>query len=262
MTVKLEIPNFNHSISILTHEKNELVSDMIRQDKIWEAYETKIILDTLKPGQNFIDVGANIGYYSLIASKQVGTEGRVIAFEPEPQNYALLKNNIELNQLDNVTAVNCGLGHEPGKLELFISQENKGDHRCFDADKNRDAIEIEIRTGDRVFSENTSDLHFIKMDTQGFEANIIKGFRDTISKNAHHLSMIVEFWPFALQENKTSARQLLDELREFDFEVHEIDHINGKLIETTLDKLLIRAEETDLKPESGGFINIFLQPKF
>ena len=262
MTIKLEIPNFNHSLSLLTHEKDELVSNIIRRDKIWEAFETQLIIDNLKPGQNFVDIGANIGYYSIIASKLVGNKGKVIAFEPEPLNFSILKNNIELNHLDNITAINCGLGSEAGKFSLFISPENRGDHRSFNSDHNRQAIDIDIRTGDKVFCENESPLHFIKIDTQGFEANIIKGFQESIEKNAAHLSMIVEFWPYALKENGTSANELLNTLKGFDFKVEEIDHIQHQLVDTSFDALRQRAEETDLKPESQGFINIFLSPRF
>jgi predicted methyltransferase len=95
-STQLEIDNFPHELSIQTHGKSDLVSNMILKDKLWEAYETQLMIKHLKLGNNVLDIGGNIGYYTLIASKLIGEQGKVFTFEPEPQNFRLLKENINI----------------------------------------------------------------------------------------------------------------------------------------------------------------------
>ena len=121
----------------------------------WEKHETDIFLDLFRPGQNFLDVGANIGYYTCLAAAR-SPDGQVYAFEPDPDNFLLLQKNIELNNLDNVSASQAALSDKAGTLTLYKSAENLGDHRTFGSnpggtDRNN-AIEITCMTGEEFFA--------------------------------------------------------------------------------------------------------------
>jgi FkbM family methyltransferase len=73
-----------------------------------------------------VDIGANIGYYSLIAAEPIGTDGKVYAFEPDPDNYALLVRNVELNGYRNVETVEKAVSSESGFVTLYIDRSNFG----------------------------------------------------------------------------------------------------------------------------------------
>ncbi len=251
----LNIPGFDHSLRLQTHGPGELVSEFVLKDKLWEAYETQLLLKNLKAGQTLLDIGANIGYYSLVASKILGEDGKIIAIEPESSNFELLAHNIENNQLSNVEAFNVGLGQTTESIDFFTSPQNRGDHRAFDFDGDREKTSIKIINGDELVKDQP--INFIKIDTQGFEYEIIRGLKHTISKNRQGLKMILEFWPFALRQNGASADSLLDEIEAYDFTIHVIDHIQHQLKPTSVPKLreLCRNELTEGKQ---GFINLWL----
>ena len=81
---------------MFTHSEQDLfVSRRIREEGFWEPHETSLILELLQPGDTFLDVGANIGYFSILAAAAVGDAGHVIAYEPDPENYRLLQTNVE-----------------------------------------------------------------------------------------------------------------------------------------------------------------------
>jgi len=85
----------------------------------------------VQPGMTVFDVGAHIGFYAVEASSAVGPEGRVIAFEPDPTNRALLEENLQLNECANVTVLPCAVSDQPGELTLHRSEYNSGDHRIY-----------------------------------------------------------------------------------------------------------------------------------
>ena len=75
----------------------------------WEPVETSLLLDNLRPGDTVIDVGANVGYYTLLAARKVGPRGKVVAFEPDPESFSFLKRNVKANGFTNVVLEQKGL---------------------------------------------------------------------------------------------------------------------------------------------------------
>ena len=112
--VPLRIPGVQLPLQLIVHgEADRFVSRRIREEGIWEPYETSLVLGALQPGDVFVDVGANIGYFPVIAAGRVGRAGRVLAFEPDPDNYRLLSENLELNDCrEVVTAFRGGTGRK------------------------------------------------------------------------------------------------------------------------------------------------------
>ena len=88
-------------------DKNDtVVSESLIYNKTWSKHETKLVSKYLKKGDVFVDVGAHIGYFTLLASKIVGPVGRVYAFEPNTNNFKLLQKNVKRNKLNNVICIN------------------------------------------------------------------------------------------------------------------------------------------------------------
>ncbi len=255
-TITLEIPGFTHELSLFTHGPEELVSSYLIKDKVWEAFETQLFIQHIQAGDCVFDIGANLGYYTCIASRLTGKHGKVFSFEPEATNFSLLQKNINHNHLENVQPFHAGLGKHKHESQLFLNEQNRGDHRGFSESTNSKHEIITILKGDDLAP---SRVDFIKMDTQGYELNILKGLRNCIKVNQKHLKMIIEFWPYALEKNEGSAEALIEELSQYEFSVDIIDHIHHKLIHTDWQSLLSMTRES-LTSDSQGFINLWLSP--
>jgi FkbM family methyltransferase len=185
---------------------------------IYEVKELEWVKSVLRPGMKVLDVGANIGVYTAIMAKCVGTQGQVHAFEPDPSNFACLSQTIALNGLTQATAYQKACGREPGKATLYIAPDNKGDHRLYRDSTERVGTEVEVVALDGVFPEGTFD--FIKIDIQGFEAHAFRGM-EGILRRKREVMVFTEFWPEGLAMAGTSAVEFLAFVRKLGFEVYE-----------------------------------------
>jgi len=114
---------------------------------VYEKPETRFFLKTIAPGMTFLDVGANVGYYSALALARIGPAGRVIAFEPDPETFEYLQRTIAANGPDRTTALNKGLADTPGTLRLYRNSSNRGDNRFYANDLADNSVES--RSGPR-----------------------------------------------------------------------------------------------------------------
>jgi len=104
----------------------------------YDEFETKLIKKLITNGNTVIDLGANIGYYTLIFARLVGTQGKVFAFEPELNNFELLKKNITINGYENVIIINKAASDKIGKQELYLFEDNKAGHSILNPEKRND----------------------------------------------------------------------------------------------------------------------------
>lgn len=102
---------------------------------IYEPLQTELVKKEIKKGDVVLDIGANIGYYTLIFAKLVGEDGKVFVFEPAPTNFSFLKKNVEINSYKNVVLVQKAVSNKTGKLKLYLSEDNIGDHRISPRDR-------------------------------------------------------------------------------------------------------------------------------
>lgn len=189
---------------------------------IYEKYEPRlleVIEKEIKPGEIVVDLGANIGYYTLIFARLVGEKGKVYAFEPDPENFALLKKNVEINGYKNVILVQKAISNQTGKTRLYLSDENVGDHQIFDSKYGRKSIEIETVTLDEYFKDEAVD--FVKIDIQGAEQAALEGATKFLQNKK--LKIITEFCPKLLNLFHGDAGKYLDIL-ETNFKLYDIDN--------------------------------------
>lgn len=154
-----------------------------------EKYETELFKSVVKKGDIVVDIGANIGYYTLIAAKLVGEEGKVYAFEPEPYNFGLLLRNIETNGYKNIIPVQKGISNKRGMSKLFLSPENLGAHTLYNLDQERKFVEVETITIDEYF-ESEEKIDVVKIDVEGAEEIVLDGMQKIIKKN--NLKIFIE----------------------------------------------------------------------
>ncbi len=243
-------------LRMFVHRNDEFISPHIRDTGTWEPAETRLFAGRLRPGDHVIDVGANIGYYSLIASRLVGAGGLVIAIEPDAANCAFLRRNLTENSAGNVWVVEAAASDRPGVERLYPATSNLGDHRTYDPGDGRTPGEvIGVRIDDLV--GEGQPVHFMKIDAQGAELRILRGARETIGRNAGHITIVLEFWPAGLEAAGASAADLLRELRRYPLEAAIIDEAAGVARPVSEHDLLDLAEG-NLHPSTGFFTNVVL----
>jgi FkbM family methyltransferase len=205
----------------------------------------------VKPGDTVIDVGANAGYYTIIASRLVGETGRVYAFEPDPNFAAIIRKNVALNGCKNVVVVEKALSDKPGKIQLFIAPQNLGDHRIYQPEgESRTAIDVEAVAFDDYWkSQGGRRVNVVKIDTQGAEGVIVKGMSQTLADNRDRLTVFIEFWPHALKEMGSDAGELLAQFSSLGLAFHDLGlHTRQALRKVEAAELL--AEHPLDKPDS------------
>lgn len=193
----------------------------------YEPFESSLVRKNIKPGMTVYNVGANIGYYSLLASECVGEHGSVLAFEPEPNNFELLKRNIRENRIVNVQLFPKAVGAEVGVAQLSISASNFGDHQLRHV-AGRNSVEVSVTTLDELTHEH-SEPDSIIMDVQGSELDVFRGAEKTLAMSRLKI-IFMEFWPQGLNERKENgAKELLHLLESNGFSFSIIDETNRAL---------------------------------
>ena len=201
-------------------DKNDSLRLSIHHE--FEPCETKLFSEQLQAGDEVLDIGANIGYYTLLAARKVGPQGRVYAFEPDPTNFALLRQNVELNGYRNVVLVNKAVGETSEDLKLYLSDVNAGDHRTYASEAGRPAITIPCTSIDDYFRGQDCQVNFIKMDIQGSECRALRGMQETLQRR-EYLRLTVEFWPYGLVRAGDSPQELIRLLEQSGFKLYDID---------------------------------------
>jgi lipopolysaccharide transport system ATP-binding protein len=237
------------------------VSREIRRDGVWEPFETRVVLEILKYVDNFVDAGANIGWYSVVAGLALGERGRIIAFEPDVTNAALLERNLAENSLRRVHLHRAALADAAGKRTLFRSPDNLGDHRLYQSgSEGRGISVVPVVTFDEVAAPLLAGPCLVKLDTQGSEAMILAGMSRYLAERPGEAALLIEFWPFGLRNAGSSAAALLSILEPLAMAAFLVDEPTAALHPTTFGDLLKRAD-TDLRPETQGFANLLLVPR-
>jgi len=222
-------------------DKNDSLSLSI--NGIYEEFETNIVKKEITSGDVVIDIGANIGYYTLIFAKLVGNGGKVFAFEPDPTNFELLKKNVEINGFKNVILEQKALSNNPGKMMLSLNKENTaGHHLNFKNDFVSNSVEVDVLSLDEYFSNDNTTINFIKMDVEGAESNVIRGMTN-ILKNSKSLKMIVEYNPIAINQIGLDPENYLNLLIENGFLLYDIDEKTKTLEKTDSKELLKKYDE-------------------
>lgn len=185
----------------------------------YEPGTEAVMRGLIRPGDTVLDLGAHIGYYTLLFAKLVGPKGRVIAFEPDPTNYSLLVRNVRENGYVNVECVNRAVSDSSRTGRLYLSPRTSGDHRTH-AVRGRRAVPIEMTSIDDAIGD-AKGLALVKMDIQGAEGLALRGMKKVLARNPS-AALVIEFWPMGLRGHGTDPEALIVELRAMGFDVRQI----------------------------------------
>ena len=163
------------------------ISSELLMFKTHEPLTTKLLSREIKKGMTCLDIGSNIGYYALLESKIVETNGRVIAIEPSPQNFQYLKKNLEIQNIKNVDAYNFAASDKNGEVNFLVYKESNGSFTIPDGEETDipgEIIKVPAKTIDTFLEEiSLKHIDFVRMDVEGYESHIIHGMRNIIKNS-------------------------------------------------------------------------------
>ena len=220
----------------------------------YEPTETALFAESVPEGGVVFDIGANIGVYTLIAAERVGPGGRVYAFEPDPVNYSLLCENIELNGYgDQVVALRQAVADTTGRRRLLQHDENFGLHRLSDTVEPEDdwasSTTIETVSLDELVEvEGLERVDVVKMDVEGAEGLVVAGALRLLS--SPRMTVFSEWKPDALRALGCDPLELVEQVKRLGFQVEVVDEKRG-LRE-------LEREEALLVAAGGGCLNLRL----
>lgn len=196
--------------SLIFGNTRDVVQQCIYFFGIWEPSVTQWIGERLRPGDVFVDVGANIGYFSLLASKAVGATGRVVAIEASPLIFRSMENNFALNNARNIRAVNIAAADQPGKLSLFHGTDYNSGETTTIAGQGLDLLcEVDALPLTAILESNELQrARLIKMDIEGGEWSAISGIKSILPEMPPSLEWIIEMHPAQLKTIGRSAEDI------------------------------------------------------
>jgi FkbM family methyltransferase len=258
--ITLQIPGLGQAVALHVHgAQDRHVSRCIRNSGIWEPYETSLMLALLPPGGVFVDVGANIGYFSILAAARTGREGRVFAFEPGPDNFRLLQQSAELNGFsERIHAVEAGLAAVAGEARLFLSEDNLGDHQIFSTGEGRASTGIQLLHGADYLGPRLKRIELLKIDTQGSEYGVVEGLLPLLLSLPECPTTLVELTPLSLRQFGASGRALIELLARLDQSMWIVDHVEQRLVPCPAEELAQWCDDVDAVAGDAGFMNILV----
>ena len=244
---------------VKTHDygDDEFVSRSIIDSGNWEPLETEIARRLLPNFGLFIDLGANIGWYSALARQVMPRGSTVHAFEPDPRNFDLLVENARGNEAVRVHAVAAAVSDTIGSASLYHSAGNLGDHRLYASDEDRPSITVPVTTLDAYFGGRPLPPCMVKMDTQGSEPSIFRGGRSVLSPADRLSAFLVEFWPYGMSNAGEDIDAFIDTLSTFPQQPFLIDHAANRLQPIVWEELH-RRSRNDLAPPTRTFVDLVM----
>jgi FkbM family methyltransferase len=172
--------NFNFVIL----KNDTCIADCLRTNVLFEKFLLSVMSVFLPKNKNMIDIGANIGIWSVVFRKLLQQHNIIYAFEPQPQIFDCLQKNIILNDINNVQIYNFALSNENTKTFMNASYDISNNFGAFRIVNNfnmeESLLEIECKIGDDI---TFNDIGFVKIDVEGHEYEVLQGLRNTITNN-------------------------------------------------------------------------------
>lgn len=220
---------------------------------LYETDVTKLFKAIVREGMVVVDLGASIGYYTLLASRLIGPSGRVYAFEPNPRSCAYLLRNIDANGCSNVVAIEKAASDKTGLASLVRDRVSDDESWLSASSPSPDSVGVETVTLDTFFAkEGWPSIGLIKMDIEGSEKATLEGMRG-LSRRNPHMQLIMEFNLNALHRASATREALAAVLLELGFR-------SGYIIEQGSRPFSV-TEALEVLPKSGAIHNLLLHKR-
>lgn len=217
----------------------------------WDRGVSSLLKQSLTPGMTVIDVGAHVGYFALEASRLVGTNGTVHAFEPNKENFEKLAFNIK--KYPNIISHTEAVSDHIGEMTFYDSSTGTGSNSLIaERGAYKSTHTVPVTTLDSLFGNTPVDL--IKIDVEGAEHFVLKGMREIVQKNPT-LKLVVELYPKVYRDQNLPGHFLLSQLHEMGFSVSVLDDESGSISEP----LVPSSFETFVREMPKKYVNLYAQ---
>jgi FkbM family methyltransferase len=237
---------------MLLDTRDSILSYALLKHGIYEPNETDVVSGILQPGDSFVDCGANVGYYTLLAAGLVGARGKVFAFEPDPDNFRLLQQNIAANKLEAFAhAMPIALGMAEASITLHLDAKNHGAHSVVPgnvAEPLGRSLAVRQAPLDAL-SAAWPRVRLIKIDAQGAEPDIVAGASKLLARDKP--AILVEWWPWGLRHRPDGSRGLAESLADHGYKAALVNGDKRAIVQPIgWDELLARsaADDPDFAP--------------
>jgi FkbM family methyltransferase len=161
--------------------------------RLHEPATTELVVKEVKPGQTVVDIGANVGYFSLLFARAVGQDGIVHAFEPNPRLARILRYNLSLNGYRNVVVNQKAVSDRNGSARFYVPKQGH-ERSSLEPRHSSQIIDVATTKLDDYFEPKEDRVDWIKLDVEGHETKALKGMRAILRSNKG-IRLIVEFIP-------------------------------------------------------------------
>jgi FkbM family methyltransferase len=197
-------------------EKKKGIAKALLLFGVREEDQLLVLKNEIRRGMVVLDIGANIGYYALLLESLVGSQGKIYAYEPSCDNFNLLKDNIKLNNKENVIEVfHAGISDKVGSETLYISEESNI-HNFITMYRPRSAGksgEVDTEVVDMfdidTLIKNKKPVNFIRMDTEGYEVKVFRGMKSFVKQTEHEIKILFEVHRSRYDDNEFNMRKEL-----------------------------------------------------
>jgi FkbM family methyltransferase len=202
--------------SLLLPANDQVMTNLIGREGTWELAESAALMALIRPGANIVDIGAHVGYMTLLAASRTAG-GDVLAVEANRDNFELLCANLARNGVTNVRAIQGAAWRRSGEtLTMTVCEDNTGDHRVFARDGAETTVEVPALAVDDLIPDEWH-VDVVKVDVQGTDHVAIEGMRATIERCRP--AMLVEFWPAGIEEFGDPPTRALELYSELGYEI-------------------------------------------
>jgi len=244
-------------LPIKRNNKIDGFSCEIIKSRVWEPYTTNLFKQLATKGMNCIDIGAHVGYFTLLMAGLAGNSGRVLAFEPAAENYNLLVANIKLNNFKNVSAIQKAVSDRTGQAKLYLNELNSGENTLYGHGNDyTESIAVHTVSIDEFLHGETYPVDIIKIDVEGGELAVLSGMTKTC-RLSDNLKLLIEFNPPLLQQSNTDMAEYWDKLIELGFKhIYLIDESRGKLEVANIQEVADIQTAIDYCKQKDVYVNL------
>jgi len=225
------------------------ISPHLILDGVWEEWTEATLRRIVQPGMRVLEIGANVGYFTLLLARQTGPAGSVYAFECDPELAQIAEDNVEINGLaDRVTIDRRAVGETPGSAEFQRAQRHRGGGTLVHGlqqieqlrEAEREALTVDVTTVDDLIKSRGTSFDFVKIDAEGAETWILNGGQSLFANAAQPLMVLMEFCPGFFRSAGYDAAAELRRFEQWRFEIQRLDERRRRPIACDANDLLKR----------------------
>jgi len=211
-------------------DASDIVGKHLYYFGVWEPHLTGWFSRSIAPGDLVVDVGANVGYYSLLASRLVGPNGRVLAIEALPETCQRLRANLDRNGATNVRTINAAAWSRPERLKIFVRQEGASGATTLMSDwadrwQLRRQVEVEAAPlSTLIGEEDLGKVRLIKIDVEGAEWEVISEMTNWLDRTSPRLEIAIEISTSMMAAQGKQFQDILDLFQRFGFHCYRVQN--------------------------------------